>query len=176
MRRTARSLLAAGVLTSCGALSGCLAFERLPFRIDPGETGYSTLLGCAAQRYVYPVPMVERALIEAMHDMKMHSVRRATKRTHHDDHDGEVVCLAGVLYDGRIIGVEIEPQGEATAVRVRIDAYGDEPLSDILLKRTSIRLATLPQAVNSPFDTRSLSDSATNRGAELGGYRGAPLR
>lgn len=176
MRRIARSLLAAGVLASCGPLSGCLMFERLPYRIDPGETGYSEILGCISQRYVYPLAMVERAMIEAMSDMKMHSVRRATKTVKDDGCEHEMVVLTGLLYDGRLICAELEPQGDATAVRIRIDVYGDEPLSSMLLQRTSIRLTTLPQAVNSPFDTRSLSGSAVHRGAEVEGYRGAPLR
>ena len=170
MRRIARSVLAAGALAACGPLAGCLVFERLPYHIDPGETGYSSLLGFVAQRYVYPLPLVERAAVEAMTDMQIHSVRRAVKK------DGGCVVLTGLLLDGRIICMELEPQGEATGVRVRIDVYGDEMKSDILLKRVSVRLATLPQAVNTPFDTRTLSDSALNRGMEVEGYRGAPLR
>jgi hypothetical protein len=178
MRRSARSLLAAGVLTVCGPLAGCLTLERLPYQFDPGETGYSHFLGFVAQRYVYPRPLVERALLEAMTDMQMHTVRRRTRTVKPVDAGApvELVCLSGLLYDGRAIAVEIEPQGEATGVRVRIEAYGDEPMSNILLERTSIRLATLPQAVNPPFDTRALSTSTLHRGMEMEGYRGAPLR
>jgi hypothetical protein len=176
MRWIARSLLAAGVLTACGVLPGCLTFDRSPYHIDPGETGYAYIMGFVAQRYVYPAPMVERALIEAMTDMGVNSVRRMIKKDKNEEGERELVCLAGLMYDGRAILVEIEPQGEATGVRVRIDVYGDDPMSNQVLERTSIRLATLPQAVNPPFDTRSLSDSAVHRGAEVEGYRGAPLR
>jgi hypothetical protein len=177
MRPIARNLLLlAGTLTACGPLAGCLTLERLPYQIDPGETGYSHILGQVDQRYVYPLPLVERAMVEAMSDMKIHSVRRMLKTVKHGENDIEVVCLAGLLFDGRAIAVELEPQGEATGVRVRIDVYGDEPKSQILLSRTSVRLATLPQAVNPPFDTRTISDTALHRGMEVEGYRGAPLR
>ena len=176
MRWIARSLLAAGVLTATGLLSGCLEIERLPYRIDPGETGYSHILGSLAQRYVYPLPLVERAMIEAMTDMQMHSVRRIVKTAKKEACGAGIVYLAGLLYDGRAILVELEPQGEATGVRVRIDVYGDEPTTNLLFERTSIRLATLPQSVNSPFDPRSLSGSVLHRGMEVEGYRGAPLR
>ncbi|MFO0910799.1 MAG: DUF3568 family protein [Isosphaeraceae bacterium] len=170
MRRIARGMILAGVVASCGSLSGCVLFERLPYVIDPGETGYSHVLGFVSQRYVYPLPLVERATIEAMGEMHIHSVRRGVTK------DGNIVKLTGLFYGGSGILLELEPQNEATAVRVRIDLYGDEPRSRILLERISIRLATLPQSVNSPFDTRSLSDSVLHRGMEIEGYRGAPLR
>jgi hypothetical protein len=170
---------------------------RSGYRIDPGVTGYSHILGCVAQRFVFPAPLVERAAIEAMTDMKMHSVRRSVKGPPHglklgkdkdkdkrkdQDKGGDpgappgMVVLDGLLYDGRLICVEIEPQGGATGVRVRIDVYGDEPMSKVLLDRMGVRLATLPQAVNPPFETRNLSDSILHRGMQVEGYRGAPLR
>ncbi|MFO0953264.1 MAG: hypothetical protein U0835_19330 [Isosphaeraceae bacterium] len=143
--------------------------EPPKYHLDPGVTGYSHILGWVTQRFVYPGPLVERALIEAMSDMGIHSVKRGT-------HHKTVATFKGLLYDGRIILVELEPQGENTVVKIRIDGYGDEPKTKILLERMSIRLATLPQAVFPPFDPRTLSDSAQHRGMDIQGYRGAPLR
>ena len=158
MRRIAwRVVAAVGLAAACGPLTGCLLIERLPYQIDPGETGYAQDLGYIGQRFVYPLPIVERAMVEAMTDMKMHTVRRGVGK------EGNVVMLNGLLYDGRIIAVALEPQGEATGVRIRIDLYGDEPKSRILLDRTAARIAMMTQSVNSPFDTRSLSDAATHR-------------
>jgi len=133
-------------------------------------------MGWVAQRYLYPEPLVERALVEAMTDMQMHSVRRIVKTVKRDQVDCALIHLVGLLYDGRAICAELEPQCEATSVRLRIDVYGDEPISNILLERTSVRLATLPQELQPPSDFRAISDSVLHRGMEVEGYRGAPLR
>jgi hypothetical protein len=72
--------------------------------------------------------------------------------------------------------VAIEDHGRNSIVSVAVDVYGDEPVSKILLERIGIRLATLPQAINPPFDPRAMTDSITHRGQDVEGYRGAPLR
>jgi hypothetical protein len=184
MRRIARRVLALGLLAAAGPLTGCQTVTTGD-RIDPGLTGYSTILGCAAQRFVFPLPVVERAAVEAMTTLGIHSVRKSLKGPGygpiHHAHEGdqkppEMVVLNGNLYDGRFICMELEPQGEATGVRIRVDMYGDEPFSKLLLDHMAVRLATMPQSVIPPFDPRTLSDGASHRGMQVEGYRGAPLR
>lgn len=165
MRRSARRVLALSTLAALAA--GCNSV-RLPLRPDPGVTGYSMIGPYSVQRFVYPVPIVERAAIEAMTDMKIHSVRRKPKA------DG--VCLQGFMYDGRYVVLTIEAEGPNSIVTVNIDPYGDEPVSKILLDRTSIRISTMPQAIAPPFDPRALTDSDTHRGQDVESYRGALLR
>jgi hypothetical protein len=165
MRRNAFRVLALGVLAAFGV--GCQT-AKPPLRPDPGMTGYSMIGPYSVQRFVYPEPIVERAAVEAMTDMKMHSVHRKPKK------DG--VCLNGFVYDGRYIIVTLEAEGQNTIVSVLVDVYGDEPLSKILLERMGIRIATLPHAVASPHDPRAITDSITHRGQDVEGYRGVPLR
>jgi hypothetical protein len=164
MRRIAFRVLALGVLA---ALAGCYS-ARLPLRPDPGVTGYAMIGPYSVQRFTYPVPIVERAAVEAMTDMKIHSVRRKPKV------DG--ICLQGFMYDGRYVLLTIEAQGPFSIVTVVIDVYGDEPISKILLDRIGIRISTMPQSIAPPFDPRAISDSDTHRGMDVEGSRGAPLR
>lgn len=165
MRRIALRRLAFCALATFGA--GCDSV-MLPLRPDPGATGYANIGPYSVQRFVYPVPIVERAVIEAMTDMKMHSVKRKAKS------DG--VCLQGFTYGGRYVLATIEAEGSNSIVTVNIDPYGDEPMSKILLERTGIRIATMPQSIAPPFDPRAITDSITHRGADVEGYRGVPLR
>ena len=147
--------------------SGCQSITP-PLRPDPGVTGYAYVNGYAVQRYLYAPNLVERAATEAMSDMKFHAVKRKV--------ESNGVSLCGYTYDGRFITFTFEPCNEGTIGTVRVDTYGDEPISKILLDRTSIRLATLPQDLTPPLDPRALSDSILHRGAYIEGYRGAPLR
>ena len=170
MQRLAQRLFAVGWLGLVGTLTGCHTVQTTGYRIDPGVTGYSSILGCVAQRYVYPEPLVERALTEAMADLKIHSVRRVVK------HEGELIVLLGLTYDGRAVlrraRTAGEPYGRPAAVR-RVRRRTDvEPAPS----GTSVRIATLPHSVSPPFDPRALSDSVTHRGENVMGYRGVPLR
>ncbi len=165
MRRTAWGFLAIAALAILE--SGCHSAQP-PLRPDPGVTGYANIGPYSVQRFLYAPALVERASIEAMSDMKINSVKRVVKD------DG--VSLKGFLYDGRYICLALEPEGPNTIVTINIDVYGDESMAKILLDRTSVRLATLPQVVNPPFDPRALTDSATHRGQDVEGYRGATLR
>lgn len=164
MRRIALGALVFAALTG----SGCNSVQ-LPLRPDPGATGYAICGPYSVQRFLFPVPIVERAAVEAMADMKIHSVKRTVKQ------DG--ISLKGFFYDGRYICLTIEPEDQGNSVvTALIDVYGDEPLSKILLERMGSRIATLPQVINPPFDPRNLSDAMQHRGQDVEGYRGAPLR
>jgi hypothetical protein len=201
MRRIARSVLALGLLAATVPLPGCRSVDgKAPwdavfgsphsaaqpgdgdaalaeagtvgepkYKLDPGVTGYSHILGWISQRFVYPGPLVERAIVETLVDMGGHSVKRGIKCE-------TIVTFNGLLFDGRWICIEMEPQGENTVVKMRIDVYGDEPKSKVFLDRIAVRLSTLPQSISPPFDPRALSDSVTHRGMSIEGYRGAPLR
>jgi len=165
MRRTAIGLLGCATIAVSGLACNT---AKLPLRPDPGVTGYANIGIYSVQRYLYPLPLVERAVIEAMTDMKFHSVKRTPKD------DG--VKFLGLLFDGRYVCVTIEPEGQGCVVTVNFDIYGDEPLAKIFFERVSVRIATLPQAVNPPFDPRAISDTIIHRGMDPEGYRGAPLR
>jgi hypothetical protein len=165
MRRIAGGLvMIVGVAT---LIMGCNS-AHLPLRPDPGATGYAMCGPYSVQRFVYPNAVVERAAVEAMTDMKIHTVKRTPKA------DG--VCFRGFMYDGRYVLLTVEPEGPNSIVSIMIDVYGDEPISKILIDRIGIRLSTMPKAVIPPFDPRSMTDSATHRGMDVEGYRGAPLR
>jgi hypothetical protein len=169
VRRIERPTRALGAvaLAAWVALGGCHT-AKPPLRPDPGVTGYAFIGGYSVQRYVFPAELVERAVIEAMTDMKMHAVKPSVKE------DG--VCFAGETYDGRCIVVTVEDRGGSTIVSSRFDVYGDEPSSKVLNDRIAVRLATLPQVVNPPLDPRNYSDAITHRGMKVEGYRGAPQR
>lgn len=156
-----------GVLALVALAAGCQTVKP-PLRPDPGATGYAVCGPYVVQRFLFPVPLVERAAIEAMSDMKINNVHRKPRT------DG--LCYVGFLFDGRYVWYTLEADGPNTIATVEIDVYGDEPLSKILLERTSIRLATLPQSINPPFHPRAITDSITHRGQDVEGYRGAPLR
>jgi hypothetical protein len=160
-------VLAGLTATLSVVVAGCHSVKP-PLRPNPGVTGYAFVGGYSVQRYFFPVPLVERAVIEAMTDMKMHSVTRKVK--------GDGVCFLGMTYEGRAVYVTVEERNGSSIVTSRFDVYGDEPSSKLLNDRIGIRLATLPQVVNPPFDLRNLSDSITHRGMQVEGYRGAPLR
>jgi hypothetical protein len=165
MRRIALGLLALGALATPG--TGCQSV-RPPLRPDPGATGYAVCGPYVVQRFLYPTPLVERAAIEAMSDMKINNVHRKPKP------DG--VSFVGYLFDGRYVWYTVERDGPTTIATVEIDAYGDEPMSKLLLDHTGIRLATLPLSINPPFAPQAITDSITHRGQDVEGYRGAPLR
>jgi hypothetical protein len=165
MRRTACGILAVAVLATLE--TGCETV-RPALRPDPGVTGYANIGPYSVQRFFFAPNLVERAAVEAMTDMKMNSVKRTAKD------DG--VSLKGFLYDGRYICLTLEPEGPNTIVSINIDVYGDESMAQILLDRMGVRLATLPQVVNPPFDPRAMSDSVLHRGKSVEGYRGATLR
>ena len=150
-----------------GLGSGCQSITP-PLRPDPGVTGYAYVNGYAVQRFLYSPELVERAATEVFSDMKFSAVRRKV--------EPNGVKLCGYTYDGRYVDFTMEPCNEGTIGSVRIDAYGDEPISKIFIDRTSIRLATLPQDLTPPFDPRALSDSILHRGQYIEGYRGAPVR
>ncbi len=171
MRRIALGVLAISALAAFG--TGCQSMKP-PLRPDPGVTGYAACGPYVVQRYLYPLPMVERAAIEAMTDMKINNVCRKPKKPGTLKGDG--ISFLGYLFDGRYVWYTLEADGPNTIATVEIDVYGDEPMSKILLERTAIRLATLPQSVNPPTDPRAVSDGATHRGFAVEGYRGAPLR
>jgi hypothetical protein len=165
MRRIVFGVLTFGALAVSGP--GCDTVRPM-LRPDPGMTGYAYCSGFAAQRFLFPPVLVERAAVEALADLKVNNVHKSMKS------DG--ACLLGYLYDGRYIRLSIEPSQNVTIVSVNVDIYGDEPFSQIVLNRISVRLATTPQVVNPPYDPRNLTDSIQHRGQDVEGYRGAPLR
>jgi hypothetical protein len=165
MRRTAIGLLGCAAIAATGLACNT---ARLPLRPDPGVTGYANIGIYSVQRFLYSAGLVERAVVETMADMKMHSVQRKPKD------DG--VKFLGLLFDGRYVCVAIEPEGQGCIVTVNFDIYGDEPLAKIFFERVAVRIATLPQSVNPPFDPRATTDTILHRGMDVEGYRGAPLR
>jgi hypothetical protein len=135
---------------------------------DPGETGFSYFLANGLQRYVYPPPMVERALVESFHTLGAQGIYRTEK-------DG-VAKYCGQLFDGRGILVTVSDCEGDSIVRIWVDGWGDEPFSRLLIDHISIRLAAMAQPEDPRTSPRAYSDSALHRGQDVAGYRGAPLR
>ena len=165
MRRIAVGLLVCTTIAVSGVACNT---ARLPLRPDPGATGYANIGIYTVQRFLYAPGVVERAVVEAMADLKIHSVKRKPKD------DG--VSFLGLLWDGRYFCATIEPEGRGCVVTVNVDIYGDEPFSKMFLEWVSTRIATLPQSVNPPFAPEAVTDSILHRGQDVEGYRGAPLR
>src|SRR3954464_9268403 len=87
MRRMRVWFLAMGVAV---ALAGCQSVRPVAAP-DPGATGYAYVHGYAVQRFLYPAPVLRRAVVEAMSDMRINSVKEEEKA------DG--VSLCGYMFD-----------------------------------------------------------------------------
>ncbi|MGO9466274.1 MAG: DUF3568 family protein [Isosphaeraceae bacterium] len=94
--------------------------------------------GRAVQEFPVLAGAAANAVVEAMDDLNMTSVKR--------DRDGAVYKIDARSADNRSVTVTIRPRQNAARVCCRIGWLGDEPLSRTLLERVGVRLGTLPPA------------------------------
>jgi hypothetical protein len=174
MRRIAHS---AAVLLL--ASPGCMTVAPIAGTVlGQGGSGYSYAAGRASQVFVYPQPTLEMAVLAAMEDLRIASVRKSL--------DGSVLRIDGLTPDRRTAAVLVRPQQGASRVIVRIGWFGDEPLSKALMDRIGIRLGTLPPAAipaeppsapasNPYFSRDAVPDEVMVRDREAG-YNDSPVQ
>ncbi len=131
MRRMA---LAAAVLSGL-APSGCSTIGPVAGTL-PGTSGSSYAAGRATQPFAYPPEAMRSAVLAAMDDLRISSVRQAR--------DNGSFLYNGTTADGRGVTVAVRPHQGTARVSVRVGWFGDEPLSKLLMDRIGIRLGTLP--------------------------------
>jgi len=100
------------------------------------EPAFST--GRAVQEFPVLAGAAANAVLEAMDDLNMTSVKRGR--------DGAVYKIDARSADNRSVTVTVRPRQNAARVCCRVGWLGDEPLSRTLLERVGVRLGTLPPA------------------------------
>jgi hypothetical protein len=173
MRRIA---LAAAVLVLVSP--GCMMVAPIAGTVlGSGSSSYSYRAGRATQVFSYPPSTLESAIVAAMDDLRIGSVRKSL--------DGGVLRIEGTTPDRRTATVLVRPQQRASRVIVQIGWFGDEPLSRALMDRLGIRLGTLPPsaipveppsapASNPYFSRDAVPDEIMLRDHEAG-YRDSPV-
>ncbi|HMB06138.1 MAG TPA: DUF3568 family protein [Isosphaeraceae bacterium] len=173
MRRIA---LAAAVLGM--ATPGCRTVAPIAgTMLGGGRSGYSYRAGRATQVFSYPPSTLEPAVVAAMDDLRIGSVRKGL--------DGGVLRIEGTTPDRRTATVLIRPQQGASRVIVQVGWFGDEPLARALMDRLGVRLGTLPPsaipaeppsapASNPYFSRDAVPDEIMLRDQEAG-YRDSPV-
>jgi hypothetical protein len=174
MRRIAHS---AAVLLL--AAPGCMTVEPIAGTVlGEGGSGYSYAAGRASQVFVYPQATLETAVVAAMDDLRIASVRKSL--------DGSVLRIDGLTPDRRTATVLVRPKQGASRVIVHIGWFGDEPLSKAVMDRIGIRLGTLPPsaipaeppsapASNPYFSRDAVPDEVMVRDREAG-YHDSPIQ
>jgi hypothetical protein len=157
-------------------LAGCQTVDMLHGK-DAGATGWAYVHWPVVQRYSVPLPLLRRAAIEAMTDMGINAVKE------HEIPDG--VVFAGRTYLYQKIWVHLQQVDDCTFMKVKVCVLGgDEPISKVLIDRTSVRLATQPRFARPPdasgpdpnMARDAAPDSIIHMGQDVAGYRGIPLR
>lgn len=155
MRRIKRGIAAIAV----GAgLVGCSTISPVA---TTGMVHYTYRAGAASQGFPRPPEEVQRAAVDAMADMSIHSVRSTP------DEGG--VSYHGTTADGQGATVSVKNRGSYASAIVRVGWFGNEQLSRAVLDRIGIRLGTLPpeaipaeppKAERAPiFSSRAVPDS-----------------
>ncbi len=137
-----RSIVCHFVLWSAAGSCGC-ATTATPAPSAPIVDSESALeptfsTGRAVQEFPVLAGAAANAVVEAMDDLKMTSVKRGR--------DGAVYKIDAKSADNRSVTVTIRPRQNAARVCCRVGWLGDEPLSRTLLERVGVRLGTLPPA------------------------------
>jgi Protein of unknown function (DUF3568) len=125
--------------------------------------GFSYQAGTASQSFPFAATQVQPALLEAMADLKMTSVRQTQ--------EGKATSYHGLTADGRRVSVTVSrvPGAAAGAIEAvetqsvltaRVGWLGDEPLSRALMDRVGIRMGSMPAAAI-PSDPPSSPEKGT---------------
>ena len=102
-----------------------------------GAAGYAYHEGKARHFYPYPVDVVYGATLQALGDLQLQVVEHACDRF-----SGRIAA-----YDAgrRKIVIELEPKGIGTKIGVRVGTFGDEPISQGILRQTELHLPPTAQ-------------------------------
>jgi hypothetical protein len=127
----------AAALCAGAAFSGCASVSPVAGPVMTA-TGFSYSVGKSTQDFAFPPDKVQAAVVGAMDDLRVHSVRQTT--------EPGAIYYEGTTADDRRALVTVRPFAGGTRLTSRIGLLGDEPLSRALMDRTGIRLGTLPPA------------------------------
>lgn len=141
MRRIALTVTALFAAASAGCQtvnpSALSALGRSADGAAPGPSGaFSYFGGRAAQSYARPPAAVHPAVVAALDDLRVGSVRQLN--------EGAAIIYEGTTADDRKASVTLRPHPAGSRLTARIGLFGDEPLSRALMDRVSVRLGTLP--------------------------------
>lgn len=142
MRRIA---LSATALLAVAAGSGCqttgpaalMALGRSESP-SPGGSDYRYAGGWADQTFGQGAAAVQPAVLGALDDLRVHSVRQIS--------DGGSIVFEARTADNRRATVTLIPQARGTRLSARVGLFGDQALSRALMDRVGIRLGNLPPA------------------------------
>jgi hypothetical protein len=130
-----RGRLLAAVALAALSSAGCMT-TGLAGGPTLGAPGYLYQGGRASQGFAYPMPQVQSALLEAMADLGIHSIRQTR--------EAQLLIFEGRTVDDRRGTVTLESQNSLPVVTARFGWLGDEPLSRAFMDRVGIRLGSLP--------------------------------
>jgi hypothetical protein len=184
MRRialTAAALLASMACAGCHTMNpaALTAFDGPTGPGGPGTgPGFSYSAGRAVQTFPQAPLTVQPAVLAAMEDLRMHSVRQKT--------DAGAVVFEGTTADDRKAYVTVRPNAAGTRISVRIGLFGDEILARAVMDRVGIRLGSLPPSAvpaeppsspeKNPYFSRSaVPDSVMLKGQAEAPYRDTPV-
>ena len=156
MRQFVRGM--AAIAVAAGTV-GCSTIAPIA---APGMVTYTYRAGAASQGFPRPPVDVQKAAVDAMADMSIHSVRSSP------DEGG--VTYSGTTADGQGATVTVKNRGAFASAIVRVGWFGNEQLSRAVLDRIGVRLGTLPpeaipaeipKAERTPiFSSRTVPDAA----------------
>jgi hypothetical protein len=131
------------ILWSTGCACGCATTTTTPGPTAPSIGSESVLeptfsTGRAVQEFPVLAGAAANAVVEAMDDLRMTSVKRGR--------DGAVYKIDAKTADNRFVTVTVRPHQSTARVCCRVGWLGDEPLSRAILERVGVRLGTLPPA------------------------------
>ena len=136
MRRIALFTLAFSVLAGVSACS-TIGTGAMTSLANSG-TSYSYGAGRATQNFAYPPTIVQPAVLAAMEDLRIQTVRQIN--------DGSTIVFEGTTADNRSASVTLRPNSLGTRLTARVGLFGDQALSRAIMDRIGIRLGSLPPA------------------------------
>jgi len=156
MRRIA--LRATALLLTASAGSGCqttgpAAIKALGRSENPSPSGsdYAYGGGWAAQTFRQAPATVQPAVLGALDDLRVHSVKQTS--------DGGSIVFEAKTADNRHATVSLLPQSQGTRLAARVGLFGDQALSRALMDRVGMRLGDRPPA---PVPDTPPSEPASN--------------
>ncbi len=157
--QTAAVLLVATAGAGCQTMpTSALATLGKSDKPSPGGSDYVYGGGRAAQTFRQAPTVVQPAVLSALDDLRIHSVKQIS--------DGGSIVFEAMTADNRRATITILPQSGGTKLNARIGLFGDQALSRALMDRVGIRLGNLPpQAIPETPPTQPASNPYFSRTA-----------
>jgi hypothetical protein len=169
-------VLRVAALAALGS-AGCMTVGLVNSPV-PVAGGFSYSGGRATQSFAPPLEKVEAAVVEAMTDLGIHSVRQLN--------DPRLITFDGKTADNRRAIITLQAPTGPTIVTARFGLWGDEAMSRAFMDRVGIRLGTQPPKplaetppstpkANPYFSRDAVSKSSMLRNQSEVGYRDTPI-